>query len=291
MRRGRLPEIEIPAPSRDAMIRAVDIPEVIGAYLVGSWAAGRADALSDVDIAVWVDPDVPPARFPELLDRLQARLEEALPGHEIDLILLNTLPPARQFAVLKERELLFCRDPGRCADWEARAMRAYLDEGPFRELLNRTSLKRWKGESSVIDRDLLMDRMTRLEEFLALLEPLAALDRSDFCGDPYRYGSAERFLQLAIEAALDIGHHLIAHMGLGRPQSYAEVFRILGQAGILPEALAEAMAQMARWRSRLVHLYWDIDHAQVHAMLPQAIRDLKAFMQVIARLIEGTSAP
>lgn len=136
-----------------------------------------------------------------------------------------------------------------------------------------------------------MDRMTRLEEFLALLEPLAALDRSDFCGDPYRYGSAERFLQLAIEAALDIGHHLIAHMGLGRPQSYAEVFRILGQAGILPEALAEAMAQMARWRNRLVHLYWDIDHAQVHAMLPQAIRDLKAFMQVTARLIEGTSAP
>jgi uncharacterized protein YutE (UPF0331/DUF86 family)/predicted nucleotidyltransferase len=291
MRRGRLPEIEIPAPSRDAMIRAVDIPEVIGAYLVGSWAAGRADALSDVDIAVWVDPDVPPVRFPELLDRLQARLEEALPGHEIDLILLNTLPPARQFAVLKERELLFCRDPGRCADWEARAMRAYLDESPFRELLNRTSLKRWKGESSVIDRDLLMDRMTRLEEFLALLEPLAALDRSDFCGDPYRYGSAERFLQLAIEAALDIGHHLIAHMGLGRPQSYAEVFRILGRAGILPEALAEAMAQMARWRNRLVHLYWDIDHAQVHAMLPQAIRDLKAFMQVTARLIEGTSAP
>jgi uncharacterized protein YutE (UPF0331/DUF86 family) len=80
-------------------------------------------------------------------------------------------------------------------------------------------------------------------------------------------------------------------MGLGRPQSYAEVFRILGQAGILPEALAEAMAQMARWRNRLVHLYWDIDHAQVHAMLPQAIRDLKAFMQVTARLIEGTSAP
>jgi uncharacterized protein YutE (UPF0331/DUF86 family) len=170
-------------------------------------------------------------------------------------------------------------------------MRAHLDEGPFRELLNRASLKRWKGESSVIDQDLLMDPMTWLEEFITLLELLAALDRSDFCGDPYRYGSAERFLQLAIEAALDIGHHIVAHTGLGRPQNDAEVFWILGQAGILPEALAEAMAQMARWRNQLVHLYWDIDHAQVHAILPQAIRDLKAFMQAIARLIEGTSAP
>ncbi len=170
-------------------------------------------------------------------------------------------------------------------------MRAYLDEGPFRELLNRTSLKRWKGESPVIDRDLLIDRMARLEEFLALLEPLAALDRSGFCGDPYRYGSAERFLQLAVEAALDIGHRLIARMGLGRPQSDVEVFRIPGRAGILPEALAEAGAQMAWWRNRLVHLYGDIDPAEVHAMLPQAIRDLKAFVQVTARLIEGTSAP
>ncbi len=60
MRRGRLPEIKIPAPSGDALIRAMEIPEGLGTYLVGSWAAGRADALSDVDIAVWVDPDVPP---------------------------------------------------------------------------------------------------------------------------------------------------------------------------------------------------------------------------------------
>ncbi|MCS6962772.1 MAG: DUF86 domain-containing protein, partial [Thermoflexus sp.] len=117
---------------------------------------------------------------------------------------------------------------------------------------------------------------------LRLLEPLAGMDREAFCQDPYRYGSAERFLQLGIEAAIDIGHHIVARLGLGRPQSYAEIFQLLERREILKAETARAMSQLARLRNRLVHLYWKVDAAQVHTLLSDAIRDLREFMKAIA---------
>ncbi len=37
----------------------------------------------------------------------------------------------------------------------------------------------------------------------------------EFLGDPEHYGSAERFLQLAIEAITDMGNHVVAEEELG----------------------------------------------------------------------------
>ncbi len=283
MRRERHPEPEVSRISPEELAQAVDVPEVVGAYLVGSWAQGYADALSDVDLALWLRPELPANQLWALLDQLYARLEQMLPGHELDLIPLNALPPAKQYMILKGGIQLFCKDPELCADWEVRAARFYLDERPFREEFARRLLERLQqGGTPLVDRELVADRLARLEEFLKLLEPLARMDRETFCQDPYRYGSAERFLQLGIEAALDIGHHLVARLGLGRPQSYAEIFQMLERGGILDPETARAMGQLARFRNRLVHLYWEVDRAQVHALLPDAIRDLREFMKAIA---------
>ncbi|MDW8184430.1 MAG: DUF86 domain-containing protein [Anaerolineae bacterium] len=286
MRRERRRQPEAMIISREVLARALDVPEVIGAYLVGSWAQGYADALSDVDIALWLRPELPADQTWALLDRLYARLEQLLPGHEPDVIPLNMLPPAKQYMILKNGIRLFCKDPKLCADWEVQAARFYLDERPFREEFVRQLLERLRrGGTLLVDRELLADRLARLEEFLRLLEPLAGMDREAFCQDPYRYGSAERFLQLGIEAAIDIGHHIVARLGLGRPQSYAEIFQLLERREILKAETARAMSQLARLRNRLVHLYWEVDAAQAHMLLPDAIRDLREFMKAIAEFL------
>lgn len=291
MRREQRLESETLSVSREVLMQGLahtlDVPGIIGAYLIGSWASGYADALSDVDIALWLHPELSPEQIRGLLDQLQARLEQAFPGYEFDIVPLNVLPQARRYILLKNGILLFVRDPKRCADLEIQAARFYFDEQPFRAEFAQALVGRLKkGETPLIDRELIVDRLARLEEFLRLLEPLAALDVGTFSQDPYRYGSAERFLQLGIEAALDIGHHIVARMGLGRPQSYAEIFQILERRGILPADIAQPMSRLARWRNRLVHLYWEVDAAQVHAFLPDALRDLRRFMKAIVELLE-----
>jgi uncharacterized protein YutE (UPF0331/DUF86 family) len=71
-----------------------------------------------------------------------------------------------------------------------------------------------------VDREVVAARLAVLEENLRLLEGFADLDLADYLADPRNYGSAERFLQLAIEAVFDIGTHCISALALPRPPSW-----------------------------------------------------------------------
>ena len=58
-------------------------------------------------------------------------------------------------------------------------------------------------------------RLQKVDECLGILDGLRRYDLNEFLVSPERYGSAERFLQLTIEALLDVGSHVIAELGLG----------------------------------------------------------------------------
>ena len=81
-----------------------------------------------------------------------------------------------------------------------------------------------------LDRQVVASRLATLEEHLRLLGPLAALDLESFKTDPRNYGSAERFLQLAIESIFDIGTHCISALRLSRPTTYGDVLPTLADA-------------------------------------------------------------
>ncbi len=49
----------IGALERERLARALDRDHVVAGMLFGSQAAGHAGALSDIDIAVWLDPELP----------------------------------------------------------------------------------------------------------------------------------------------------------------------------------------------------------------------------------------
>ncbi|MCX7844400.1 MAG: DUF86 domain-containing protein, partial [Candidatus Bipolaricaulota bacterium] len=55
--------------------------------------------------------------------------------------------------------------------------------------------------------EVLRRRLEKLQEYLRILEGLAQVTEAEFLADPRIHGSAERFLQLAIEALLgQLGH-------------------------------------------------------------------------------------
>ena len=75
--------------------------------------------------------------------------------------------------------------------------------------------------------EVLRQRLSKLEEYLAILERLRGYGLEDFLADPERYGSAERFLQLSIEALSDMAGHLIAERNLGLVQQSRDLPRLL----------------------------------------------------------------
>ena len=103
-------------------------PEVLEAYLFGSHATGRAQAHSDVDVAVYVAkvPDAPFGYEAQLATDLMSALGE----NRVDVVVLNRAPPLLYHRVLREGVRLLSRDPRATTVREGRALSRYCDYLP-----------------------------------------------------------------------------------------------------------------------------------------------------------------
>jgi uncharacterized protein len=107
-----------------------DRPEVLEAYLFGSHALGRAQAHSDIDVAVYVDESkVRPGAFGYAAE-LTASLMQALASDRIDVTLLNRAPPVLYHRVLRDGRRLMSRDLLRTTTREGYALSRYCDYVP-----------------------------------------------------------------------------------------------------------------------------------------------------------------
>ena len=128
-------------------------------------------------------------------------------------------------------------------------------------------------------------RLEKLDEYLDVLRSLQEYDRKAFLADPERYGSAERFLQLAIESTLDIGGHVIAQLHLGSVESYRDIPVLLSQHGCLDEELRERWIRMIGFRNVLVHDYVDLDRDIVYDALQNDLDDIAALRTTFAQFL------
>jgi len=127
------------------------------------------------------------------------------------------------------------------------------------------------------DPTIIKDRLIRLEEYLVTLRQLANLSREELINDPVPLGSAERYLHVSIEACLDIANHIAAAEHLRSPQDYADTFTVLAEANILSPEFLPIAQRMARFRNRLVHLYWDVDAETIYEILQTQLDEFDRF--------------
>lgn len=113
---------------------------------------------------------------------------------------------------------------------------------------------------SVVDRFVVTARITKIREYVALLRKTRGLaDERRFVSDPLIYGNAERYLQLAIQAVLDISHHIVADRNLPLPADSKSLFDLLARQKVVSRGLSVKLAAMAGLRNILVHDYLEID--------------------------------
>jgi len=130
--------------------------------------------------------------------------------------------------------------------------------------------------------EVIRKRLNKLDECLAVLQRLQRYGRDEFLSDPERFGSAERFLHLSIEALLDIGNHVIADEGLGVVDWYSDVPRIFMEKGLISPELSEKWIRMIGFRNTLVHGYIDIDRTIVYEVLQNGLGDIEELKRVFA---------
>jgi uncharacterized protein YutE (UPF0331/DUF86 family) len=137
----------------------------------------------------------------------------------------------------------------------------------------------------LVDAERVEARIERLEETIERLEGVRTRGEDAYLGDPELRAMTERWLQIAIQACLDLGAQIVSEQSAPPPSSYADVFKALGEKGILPEELASRLGDAARQRNLLVHLYMEIDDRAVFASL-QWLDDFRQFAATIEGLID-----
>lgn len=137
----------------------------------------------------------------------------------------------------------------------------------------------------MVDAERVEARIQRLEETIERLERVRTRGEDAYLADAELRAMTERWLQLAIQVCTDLGAQVAMEQSAPPPSSYADIFKILGQKGILPDELAARLGDAARQRNLLVHLYMEVDDRAVFASLAH-LDDLRQFATAVQRLID-----
>jgi uncharacterized protein YutE (UPF0331/DUF86 family) len=129
------------------------------------------------------------------------------------------------------------------------------------------------------------EHLKHLNRYVLHLSDAQQLSRDEFLGDEIRQASVERFLQLAIESCLNIGNRLLSlhqfKKPIKTPESYADIFTQLHPLGVIDSEFTDRLVRMAKFRNRLVHMYWEIDREDLYRILQEDVDDFKKFQKAV----------
>ncbi|MBP7411492.1 MAG: DUF86 domain-containing protein [Methanoculleus sp.] len=118
------------------------------------------------------------------------------------------------------------------------------------------------------------------------LRELGRLPREVFTQDPHLVASAKYHLIIGIEAAIDLANHVITKNRWKIPENYADTFCILEEHGFFDKNLGTRLQTMARFRNRLIHIYWDIDNDRIYNLLQEDIGDIEQYLTEYIRALQ-----
>ena len=122
-------------------------PEILEAYLFGSFARGEPGPHSDIDVAVRVEPDALQYAPFGYTASLTAELATAVGHDAVDVVLLNRAPPLLYHRVLRDGLRLLSRDLSATTTREAQALSRYCDYVPHLRKLEAAHRARIDGGS------------------------------------------------------------------------------------------------------------------------------------------------
>lgn len=95
----------------------------------------------------------------------------------------------------------------------------------------------------------------------------------------------ERTLHIAIEAMLDVCHHIISDENFREPDSYVDAFKVLAEHRLITNEFLDKAKLIAQFRNKLVHYYEKIDTKQVFDIFQNHRNDFIQFVDEINKFI------
>lgn len=134
-----------------------------------------------------------------------------------------------------------------------------------------------------LDREGIGKKLIGMNRRLTRLFTHQSLTFEEYLQDEDRQASIERYLEIVIQAAIDINKMLIKHAGnidLERLTNI-EVFTLVGELNFISSELATQLALSAGFRNVLAHVYDDIDPEIAYRALKLSVVQYPQYIQQI----------
>jgi uncharacterized protein YutE (UPF0331/DUF86 family) len=70
------------------------------------------------------------------------------------------------------------------------------------------------------------------------------------------------------------------------PETYAEIFIQLKNLGAINNSFCKRLVKMAKFRNRLVHLYWEMDKKMTYEIIQDNLEDFKLFEKNVVKFLK-----
>lgn len=139
-----------------------------------------------------------------------------------------------------------------------------------------------------VNSDKIAKILSEIRNSLALLHDIQTSDYKGFSDNSHIKSSAKYNFIVVIEGMIDLCSHLISQNGFRTPEDYADTFKVAAEHGVIDNELCSSLVKAARFRNRLVHIYWEITDRDLFEIIKSGPEDVKRFLDQYSRFIDIT---
>lgn len=237
--------------------------------------------LSDVDIAILLMDQIKSDHFLDYQLYFFSELAKRLESESIDVVILNQASLLLKLQVIKYGQILYTRDEKHRVIFETKAVMDYLDFKKLDEIQHQALSRRLHRQTLPVEKDLVQPQLKQLDHAIHILRELRGTERATFTADYHLYGLAERYLQQAIEACLQICATLVASLGLRRPEGFHDLLSTVASQQIISRPLSYRLEVLINLRDQLVHDSSTLNRDLLYDHITQRLEDLEEFARAI----------
>jgi uncharacterized protein YutE (UPF0331/DUF86 family) len=135
---------------------------------------------------------------------------------------------------------------------------------------------------AVVDKTLLATKIASVRDAVARIRSVLPDDAAVFAADRTTREVVILNLFVALQECVSLAAHWLADEGLDVPQRYGELFRHLGDRGVIPTDLADRLAAASGLRNLIAHQYGILDWKRIQTLASERLDDLLAFCDQLA---------
>ncbi|MBI5193713.1 MAG: DUF86 domain-containing protein [Nitrospirae bacterium] len=138
-----------------------------------------------------------------------------------------------------------------------------------------------------LNKEVLQARLSYIEDSIKSLERFKGISFDEFHSSIDNFRIAFYDLHRALEAAMDIGSHILSRIPGARATSYKDIPKLLGKHKIIPADFADnQLNKMAGYRNRMVHFYAEITESELYNIIQEDLQDFYILCKHISELLK-----